>query len=268
MNALPIALPLTPDACPDTSERCLSLEISRDRLSVLIPGASSEADTIYAEIALGAESPDYQKAVEETVYANPLLLCDYRQVTVLLRDNGNTQPVPEGFGPWLPVPEGCESLSQKADSDGIEVAGIYPSSLLKFLRRSFNNPRISNHLTPLCAYFGRLSRRSNRQRAYIQYLGDSVDVLTYRAGAMQFAASYPAQSADDALYFALAVCETVGFDRNEGEMMLTAPAKLRESLQPLLRRYVNSVMPLIVPAELCLQGPLELALTARPNSDH
>lgn len=267
MNTLPIALPLTPDACYDTSERCLSLEISGDRLTVLIPGADAGADYLYAEIALGGESSEYHRTVEETIYANPLLLCDYRRTSILLRDCA-TQIVPAGFGPWLPVPAGFDTLCENVPAAGAEVAGIYPSTLLNFLKRSFNNPHIGNHLTPLCSVFGRLSRRSNRPRVYIQYLGTGVDVLVYSAHALQFAASYPTQNADDALYYTLAACHTAGFSRSEGEMMLLAPADLRDSLQPQLRRYVNYVMPLIIPSDLCRRGPFELAVAARPNSDN
>ncbi len=265
MNTLPIALPLTPDACTDASDRCLALEISESSITVLVPGAEAESECIYAEIALGADSSQYLRAVEEAVYANPMLLCDFRSVTVLLRGR-NTLVQPQGFGSWLPAADGMEGLSEGIASLGVEVAADYPAELLKFLRRSFNNLYIGNHLSRLCSFFGRLSRRSNRRRAYLQCRGAAADVLIYSGGALQFAASYRITCPDDALYYALAACEASGFDRSEGEMMLVAPASLRDSLQPLLRRYVNYVMPLIIPADLCRQAPLEMALAARPNS--
>ena len=84
MNTLPIALPLTPDACPDASDRRLALEVSESTIAVLIPGSEGESDCIYAEIALDADSSQYLRAVEEAVYANPMLLCDFRSVTVVL----------------------------------------------------------------------------------------------------------------------------------------------------------------------------------------
>ncbi len=265
MNTLPIALPLTPDACPDASDRRLALEVSESSIAVLVPGSGAESDCIYAEIALDADSSQYLHAVEEAVYANPMLLCDFRSVTVLLRGR-NTLVQPHGFGSWLPAADGMEVLSEGIASPGVEVVADYPSELLKFLRRSFSNPYIGNHMSRLCSFLGLLSRRSNRQRAYLQYRGAATDVLIYSGGALQFAASFRVTSPDDALYYALAACDTAGFDRSEGEMMLVAPAPLRDSLQPLLRRYVNYVMPLIIPADLCRQAPLELALAARPNS--
>ncbi|MDE6099001.1 MAG: DUF3822 family protein [Muribaculaceae bacterium] len=265
MNTLPIALPLTPDACADAQRRCLALEISHSGISVLVPGCDAESTAIYAEIALGKNHLQQVKAVEEAVYSNPMLLADFRSVSVLIR-RSDTLPVPQGFGAWTTVGQGDESIGEGIASLGIEMAGYCDEELLKFLRRSFNNPYIGTHMSRLCAYFGRLSRRSNRQRAYVQYLGHSVDVLVFSKQQLLLAASYPVSGVSDALYYVLAACETAGFSRTEGEMMLAAPTECREQLQSLLRNYVNYVMPLIIPADLCRQAPLELALAARPNS--
>lgn len=265
MNILPTALPLTPDACPDASSRRLALEISADRIAVLVPGVDAEASAISARIAL-ADAPGI-KAVEEAVYANPMLLSDFRSVSILLR-SGNTQAVPQGFGPWLaPVDDNAENICESLLAVGVEICGSYSGELMKFLRRSFNNPHIGNHMSHLCAFCVRLSRRSNRQRAYVQYFDDKLDLLVFDKQSLRLAASYPAATPDDALYWTLAGCETAGFSRSEGEMMLVAPPASRDKLQPLLRGYVNYVMPLIIPADLCREAPLELALAARPNSN-
>ncbi len=81
MNTLPIALPLTPDACTDASDRCLALEISESSITVLVPGAEAESECIYAEIALGADSSQYLRAVEE----GAIPLCSPRALAVGFR---------------------------------------------------------------------------------------------------------------------------------------------------------------------------------------
>lgn len=264
MNTLPIALPLTPDACSDCRDRCLAIEISDSAIHVLTPG---HAGDVYARIALGDAGGRWLKAVEEAVYANPLLLCDFRSVSVLLRTR-DAMPVPADFGAWLPCDTDCECVCENVATLAVDVQYACRSELLKFLRRSFNNPSIGCHLSRLCDFFGRLSRRSNRQRAYVQYVEGCVDVVVFSPRELQLAASYRADCAADAIYFALAACDAAGFDRSEGEMMLIATGTFREALQPLLRRYVNYVMPLIIPADFNRQAPLELALAARPNSNN
>lgn len=266
MNTLPTALPLTPDACQDAASRSLTLEISADTMAVLVSPADAATPHIYAAIALDAGHARHAAAVEEAVYSNPMLLCDFRSVKVLLR-GGNTLPAPRGFGRWPAAAAGEETLSEGIPALGIELTGSHDSELMKFLRRSFNNPTIGSHMAQLCSFCGRLSRRANRCRAYVQYLGPSVDVLLFDKGRLLLAATYAVTSPDDALYYVLAACATAGFSRSDDELMLVAPSARREELQPLLRKYVNYVMPLILPAELCREAPLELALAARPNNE-
>lgn len=257
MKALQPALPLTPSHCSHTTRRRLRLEIADDCIDVLINAADSDDSCLYCRIAIDRSVSSRAKAVEELVYANPLLLCDFQKVDVVVRRH-DTLVAPGGFGAWLPCDNACEILMGNMPQFGAQAICRVDSNLMKFIRRTFNAPAIYDHLSPLCNYLARDRRRSNRAKAYLQLSDRTADVIIIDHRGLQHAVSYAIGSPSDAVYYTLAAMLSVSFDRLEGELMIVGTPELRRQTMPILRKYVNSVMPLILPADFCADSPLEL----------
>lgn len=257
MKTLETALPLTPAQCGRTAERCLRLEIADDYIDVLIDAAAGEESCLYCRIAIDRTSESRVKAVEELVYANPLLLCDFGKVTVLIRSH-DAELVPQGFGPWRDVKEGCETLVDDVPGFGVQAVCPADSQVLKFVRRTFNGASVHGHLAVMCDYLAKDRRRSNRAKTYLQLNDRYADVIIIDHDGLKHAVTYSISSPLDAVYFTLAAMLSVSFDRNEGELMVYGQPELRRRVLAPLRKYVNSVMPLIVPADFCQDAPLEL----------
>lgn len=263
---LPVALPLTPDACSRTADRRLCLELSPRSIEVLIRADESASDShggdgwLHAVIPLGVVTPGSSPVgvIEEAVYANPLLLADFKAISVLVE----TIPqwvCPAGFEPAPPA-EDLRYLRGAANRESLEVSAPVNADVLKFLARSFNNPQLLPHLLLPIDFCLRLTRRRGRPTAYLQVVEGRADVIVADSHGLQHAASYPVSAPADCVYFTLAALESLGFDRLNGELLVKCTGDVRPALFEPLRRYVNSVMPWLLPSQLCPDASLELAL--------
>lgn len=254
MNPLPTALPLLPDAWTNHRRSRLIMEISPEAIEVMVRCVMDE-HPLHAVIPLSAAAPLSVGPVEEAIYANPLLLCDFESVTILLRTPAEV--VPHDFGPTRQSPD-CTPLTTATELPELDAVNYVDTDTLKFLQRTFCGAKIQGHLGRVIDSLMRDRRRSNRDIAYVQLLPHATDVLVLTRLGLRHVASYPVTAPQDSIYYTLAAVETSGFDRIEGEMMLCGTPMLREQVIHTLRTYVNSVMPMIHPANYIREASLEL----------
>lgn len=255
MNQLPAALPLLPDVCTDHRRSRLTMEISAHGIEVMLRCLYDE-HPLHAVIPISAPAPLSAKAVEEAVYANPLLLCDFESVDIILRTPATV--IPGGYTPDTALHQGCTAVAGETSVADMNAVNYVDSDTLKFLQRTFTGARIRGHLGAVVDAMMRYRGRSNREMTYVQLLPHATDVIVMTHGGVQHAASYGVTAPQDSIYFVLAAVEATGFDRVEGEMVLCGSAELREQVIHTLRTYVNSVMPMIHPSGYVREASLEV----------
>jgi hypothetical protein len=252
----------------------LVLELGSNALSVMVFSPIEHHSLISMELPLnGGIAP--LKAFQEVVYDNPLLLSDFKRVTVLLRQERfmlvpdmltNAELVQRTFRAAFPAPESpSEIIVDELPGMKARMLTEVPSELLGFLRRTFNNPRICHSLTPLALYFKGKHPNRSRGKMMVNLRGEQLDVVILGDDAPLVINSYPVHSPMDAVYFVMACREGVGLSAMD-EIILAGDSESRAAVTPLLRRFVRYVMPAIFPSTMfragraALRTPFELVV--------
>ena len=214
------------------------------------------------------------KALEEAVYAAPVLLSDFAGVDVLVRTNAYTV-LPAGYSDDAfrtaadycrltvsddaPSVDDTELRRDTVDALGIDLAWTLPAHTARFLARTFRNPAVHSHIAPLMRYFGRKSILGNTGKVYAHFSGQgasaSTDVIAFGTdGRLACAFTHPTPSPSDALYYIMAAMKHAGLDPETDEVLLCGDASARDTMMPLLRRYAAYVMPVIFPSAALRAG--------------
>lgn len=197
------------------------------------------------------------KTLEEAVYNSPSLLGDFNKITILA-DSDRFTIVP------ATVAADDETIAAVAaklwpDSAGetvnADVCGkvafltVFGKSLDGFVSRTFPAATLRLRLAALTSYFMSLSAPVNRIKMYARFMPDRrLDVVALSADGPVTANSYVCDSETDAAYYILACIKDCGFDMLDDELILCGDHTLYAPVTDLLRRYVNSVMPLLLPS--------------------
>lgn len=257
----------------------LALELDgTDALRAVVWNSSSEASLLQFTVPLNPTQPPI-KALEEAIYATPVLLSDFLSIDVVIRTQAYTI-VPAGISAdnaeaiaayaCLTSEDGTVTIEDKTDITGrgdaaqpihgATVMWCIGAEIYNFLARTFRNPRIQCHITPLIRFFGANTLRGNSAKVYIHIVGTgtnrAIDIVTYdRAGTLVAATTHTVPTDNDAIYYTLATAQLVGIDTDAGdEILLCGDSAARTALMPQLRRYAPAVMPMIFPSAAFRNG--------------
>lgn len=209
-------------------------------------------------------------ALEEAVYANPILLSDFKRVDIVVRSQ-RFMLAPSELGrrgldalAATFIPEGISSdiyedtLPAATSDRGItNLWAVGCGDIMNFLSRTFNAPTFHHHLTPLIKYFGRRSELGNSGKLYvsIHHLADdgasrgTLDIVAFgHSGSLELANSIRFECIDDAVYYILAAAAASGLNVTADEILVAGNSPLRASLLESLRRFVSYAMPHIFPS--------------------
>lgn len=264
------SLPLTRDLIDDPANYRLALMIAPDAIDVVLRRVVGEAEPITAHIAL-QQGVDYASAVEEAVYANPLLPAQlFNRVDIILR--------PERFqildAATAADAEAVEAIVQLIHDDAtppapvvcavnadFSVVALLPTQVARFLRRTFDQARLLSHLWPLASYFGRQSRQGNCDKLYAVIHGANLDVLAFTSAGLVAANSYRCPDINDAAYYVLALAKSLNLNLETDHIIVAGDSPLRASLLAVLRRFAANALPAIVPADAsAVNAPLHLQI--------
>ncbi len=197
-------------------------------------------------------------ALEESVYANPLLLSDFGSMTIIYRAKRfmlipsfvtDDQLAERLFREQYPVDNDLPAAQLLIDDwKGLGARLVYEvdSDELAFLRRTFNNPATRHPLSVEALYFaGRHGSRSG-SRTLLSVGEGRADVVVLGRRGVLCANSFAISGAMDAAYYALAVRQALELPPRD-ELMLAGTAAARASLTPVLRRAVSFVIPAVEP---------------------
>lgn len=221
----------------------LVMEVSPDALSVMAFSPIEHHTLISEEIPLSNTATSPLKGFQEAVYDNPLLLADFRKTTILLPTpramlvpdiltdtSRREQAFREAFPPsGADGPE--EILAEELPALGATMLTAINREFLGFLRRTFNNPRISHTLTPLALYFkakhptrphGKMIANLRQGRCDIVILGDKAPMVMN---------SYPVRDPMDSVYYIMACREAFGLSATD-ELILAGDNASRGAHHP------------------------------------
>lgn len=260
---------LTSDLVSNPGLWRLSLLSEPDALTVVACSRVDETSLIHARLPFDPSIPSTAKALEEIVYANPLLLADFGQVDVVARTIRNTvlpaeaAKAAEAAGRLLWPDE--ETVISTPLPPGETLVSAIDTGAARFIARTFNNPAVTPHLSVLHRYFAHKSRLGgNSGKMYVHLRQRDFDVVAFSASKPTVVNTYRCENNDDALYYIIAAAKLAGFDFDRDEMLLCGDAARRAALTAGLRRFAACVMPLIFPSSMfgpgaeAMNAPFEL----------
>lgn len=247
----------------------LVMEPGQASLSVMAFSPIEHHALIAADIPYPAGA-DPVEAFKDAVYDNPMLLSDFRSVTVLL-PSGRFMPVPDlltdaGARTRLfrdAFPEGeaagpLEILCRELPGLRASLLMEADASLAGFVRRTFSNPEITHPIVPLALYFKGKHPVRSRGKMIANLRGDRVDVVVLGDDAPQVINSFPVRDPMDAVYYIMACREACGLLPTD-EIILAGDTASRRAVTPHLRRFVRYVMPAIFPSVMIRAGRASLS---------
>lgn len=212
--------PLTRELISDPALWRLSLSFSDTTINVLASKVVSDEPAIAATIALAPGVSSAAAALEEAVYANPMLLQPFSRTDIYaVTDRFHILP-PEAADDD-DVIDALDTLfdhdhptafAAEIDSRNWQVA-MLPRDTARFLRRTFDRAAICGHLAVLGQYLSRRSRLGNTGKLYVNLRhGGGIDVMAFNATGLIAANTIAATDDNDTIYYILAVARTVGID--------------------------------------------------------
>lgn len=240
----------------------LALQLEPGLLSAVIWSTVEDSTLTHFTLPLDPTLPGH-KSLEEAVYAAPVLLSDFGRVDVVVR-TPHYVTAPAALGDesaasildylcLLPEQPEHECKTDTVDVCDTAIAWPVATDTAHFLARTFRNPRVMSHVSPLLRYFSRKSATGNSGKLYAHFseCGGSrqLDIIaTGTDGKPLLACTHSLAGDDDALYYILLAMQTAGLDRLSDEIQLCGHAATRDAVMPRLRQYAAKVLPLIFPS--------------------
>lgn len=205
--------------------------------------------------------------VEEAVYSTPSLITDYNAVDVVVASD-DFMIVPESVADnsdlLLSTFSNLWPDTVLSDISVIPCFGAYALAMVNdrqlsgFVSRTFPNSRIVNRMAVLINFFASMSRPVNRVKIYANIAEDfTLDIVALTSDSLLLANTYHCNEIDDVFYFIMAAVKDTGFDALDDELLIYGHQPHCQSLTENLRKYINSVMPLLL-TESQKSIPLEL----------
>lgn len=245
----------------------LALLLDGDSLRAVVWSTVREASMLQFSVPLNPTLPRL-KALEDAIYATPVLLSDYLSVDIVVATKAYTI-LPPGSERELvrDVADYCaltDDDTHTVNTDTIAgvatVAWTLDSDIDRFLRRTFRNPVIQCHISPLIKFFGLNKNRGNGAKVFVHLAGSAaapeVDIIAFgHDGRLAIVATHDASSDNDVIYNILASAQLIGIDTGGGdEILMCGTAALRSRIMPQVRKYAAGVLPLIFPSAAFRNG--------------
>lgn len=245
----------------------LVLEVRASALEVVAFSPYENHALIYERIDFDPAAPGMLRALEDAVYDNPLLLADFRRVTVLY-DSPRLLPVP-AFGAEASqaayravFPEGLtgpgEVIVSPVPQLRTGIAFDIPADIAGFLRRTFPGVTILHPLAPTATYFRSRHPGRRRGKTIVNLSGNRLDMVVLGDETPLAINSFRFTEPLDAVYYILAARQRHSL-LDTDEIMIAGDRATRAPLSAILRRYVRYVLPAIFPSVMFRAGKASLS---------
>lgn len=245
----------------------MALELHASSLDVLFTPLLPQEQPLYYAFDIPPSSA-WLEAIEEIVYDNPLLLCDFNQVDIIF-DTERFTLLPQHMATdeamadtvhalWPHSACGVAAQSLQGTPETL-VMGV-DADALAFVRRTFIDGRISHPVGKLVEHFVAACAGS-RGRVYAYVREGTTYVVAFRDAVLRIACQYATPAAEDAAYYIMAAARQQLFDLTSDDVMVGGTPALRESVIELLRSMNVNAMPAVLPQSAALASyPIELTL--------
>lgn len=240
----------------------LAMRIEKSALQVVLYNTVEDNSLIYRKITLDHTAISSLKALENAIYENQLLLSDFSRIDCVI-DTDEFVIVPAEISSIetqekimmasFPEFDGEMMVSDLPGLDASIIMGV-ECDIIGFIRRTFNNPRMHHHLSPLCRYFSHKSKQGNTIKMYANLRAGKVDLLAFSNSGLLLANTFAYREPMDAVYYILSCRKMLGLDASTDELYLVGAPSARESVAPILREYIAYVMPVIFPSAMFKAG--------------
>lgn len=229
----------------------LSMMIGEGGIDVLCRRELGEPETLTGRLTFDASAESSPRAVEDLVYANPLLLQPFRKVDIVM-SGGFTLTVPFGtdtsdVDALFPSDDPTVTLSAPIDARN-EILFRVERGVNNFLRRTFDSVRPVHALSVLGQYFETRSRLGNSAKMFVDIEDEIMNVLVFNHLGLAMASNFKYRNINDATYYALASANTAGLDFTNDEIKIAGNSDKRAEIMPILRQFARNVMPAIFPS--------------------
>lgn len=229
----------------------LSLMTGDKGISVFACPVVGEGSVISEYLPYDATVSSRASAIEDAVYANPMLLLPFRKVDIVF-DAVKTAVVPvdvqpDDFGRMLNL--GSECVLREAPLDSREKL-IYAvdRGVDNFVSRTYDMGSRHHVLEVLNRYCMRKKQSLAAARMYINIGVDTLDILVYNRLGLCALQHVACTSADECVYRALAVFKQCGLDADYDEIVVSGNSERRHHLMAELSRFIANVLPAIFPS--------------------
>lgn len=240
----------------------LALRVSATSLHVILMSTVENNTLIYSNIGLDDTAGSQLKALENAVYENPLLLSDFDRIDCIV-ETDRFMVVPQELSSVSVSEQMMNAAFEDFDGEiimndlhgtGAKVMMGLDTDFAGFLRRTFNNPRLYHHLTPLCLYFRHKSRLGNSGKMYANMRDGRLDLIAFGKDSLLLANTFRYRDPMDAVYYILACRQSLNLSAGNDELFLAGDKEVRERVTPILREYLAYVMPVIFPSAMFKAG--------------
>lgn len=248
-------LPLTNTLIDHPEAYRLAVLVGRRYIYVAAREMQDQSPSVLACVPADITAPTMAKAMQEAVYANPMLLMPFGQVTVMIDAR-------DYF--WLPA-EAADSAEDAAAAMGFDVGGdrtvltaagddinvaamVVEAPLVNFIRRTFPEARISH---PAAELVRRVARhRADKSTPAIHVIAgqENMTVAVFDATGLALCGTYRPTGVDSQVYYTIAAARTAGVDPQEAEISVSGDPETRNNLIIKLRQFANHVMSAILPS--------------------
>lgn len=243
-----------------------TLAVNLRRGAIDVKRSTGEGSELFT-VEVDASIPEGEKVIEEAVYVTPSLLGDYAQ-TMIVVDTPHFTLVPQEIAAdpetleairALMWPESAEDALTVSQASGeVSVVASVDPALRRFVNRTFGRATIVHRMAALCSFFASLSRPVNNVKLYANFASPTkLDIIVLSADTVLMANSFECGDIDDAVYYIMAAVKDCGFDQLDDELLLSGESESCRRITDTLRKYINSVMPLLLPDNV-KNCPLEL----------
>lgn len=228
--------------------------------------ASAHGKIDFGSIKVDPSMNTSAKIIEEAVYATPSLLDEFSRTDIVV-DADRFAVVPKCLADDKAALQAFASSMWPGADDyrivvdeagpGAAVVSMVDAALSGFTTRTFCNVSLHYRLAVLTRFVRSLSRPINRVKIYACFsAGDRLDIVACTSDELLMANTFACSSPLDSVYYILAAAKDCGFDPLDDELLLSGDNDRRNEATDTLRRYLNSVMPLLLPDNP--SSPLEL----------
>ena len=245
---------LSKDMIPQPELWRCAMEFGSDRLDVaLFPPVATER-LIHRTILLNPDAPSHEKAVQEAIYANPLLLSDFARIDALI-DNSEFAVVPsetaQKVEPEAILESASVDLTDKIvevsqPDDSISIVFAVPAALAGFIRRTFFNVRINHSLAPLIA------TRLHTPAVFASITDTKVDIIATDDNNLLLANSIRCSAPEDATYYIVAVRNNMPIE--QPAIILAGNSSKTDTIETYLTKYAVAPERAEVPTALARLG--------------